>query len=345
MSKSSGRFDGCYLATHKERVFADTPEIFILRQFGQDVYGWCVNQISDLKPIDVFKHRLCYEQPLFRVAMESPQLLNMPIFTSSGNDKPEHVHVLMCDHFSGDNYINTADQSYSIKTLEDFLPIYFRDGPYPFIFVTDPHEFDLFVLVMNYMMENWHPYNGLHGLAYGLVAEKKMDSLDLLQPHEKLGSEKFNSKIWEGAANLSWFHNEIIPSVNRAKAWAYFQRHHPDMSAEDELQAFRMSLAVSEAETRDFLKVLAKYTLPEIEERYKRAIDKGVEVHYLSKFDKQTQMLEATGIAPLPYHLSVAKLVTGINNNSQFPKRSRRSEATKKFERLFSMMRSIIGGR
>ena len=300
---------GNYLITHKNFVFSNSPEIFLLLQDGDEIIGICVNQpirvsdaennVTDLTYGKLASINSDFDHDMFRNYMD--------ISVMNGGPDDRQFFVLHT-HESGETkshkyfrnfYCSAKFQDYRNDESVFSIPAYYS-------LHFGYKKFGPLELSKLFIKDGWEIRFGLHFMAYGFNLDRKYFHVDQLKKMTDTLTKTDGLDVGSLMNQLLDFSQEVIPSVMCAGMYNFLKRT-SNLSDSDISDVSRAIIAVTEHEGGQIGEVMKKYTHKEFMEKFSSFRESGLDFLSLDRYDSRLEALKDLGLNHIYYDQHVAR--------------------------------------
>jgi len=358
---TSVNLTGKYLLTHKNHIFNKQPEIFLILQDENALWGFCVNAIAfvvrDNDEADCMNYVDIGKQHTGQFAESLQGYPNNYVFNSNFlDDRLFVIHTGIDKETDGKEY---QKGFYYLTDVGHFIDRVntLKKQPGLFCIVQGCQQLNINRITDEMMQGNWEIRSGSHAMTYGNLFFKKYEFIDILKPY-KPTNEMIGSFDAGGFANqFKKFFEDITPTMMAGITRVHYAEIDKlDLNEEEMQEAIRMAIALSERENEDVAKVMERYTHQERVKKYKELIDGGINLRLLASYDRKKEFLDAMGMNAALYDTVtlMAMMDSGFNGNiaasqqKQRPKPSAKADNLERkmsgIGRILKMGRSVLKG-
>lgn len=179
-----------------------------------------------------------------------------------------------------------------------------------------------------FMFKGYECYfaTGLHAMTYGINLEAKAANLPMLN---RQNDSKPQDAAMSILGDIMGMFQEAAPSLMHASVFLHLRDTRPEISNAEILEITRMSIAVSETEGSQVMDVFKKFSLQEIEEKYRSLFDDPPIFKLLENFDLRFDAMRKIGLNPVAYDLSVVDTMSKLGPKPK-PKNDSQNSGSRK---------------
>lgn len=320
---SASVFNGSYLITHKNHVFNESPEIFLLLERDGPIKGVCVNQWAseETESSGDSNIRMCTEFTDFFVKGGAEFYLphlKTPLL-DGGPHNPEEYFVLHTGYKKTKNTKEYLKGMYYTTPLSEFAStIKEKNYPHYSCIVSGVFNIDMTTFSLALLSKSWATRSGLHAITYGGNLDRKINHIDLLKKAENTGWSEAGLDMGGLMTQLMDFVTEAGVSIIAVGAYGYLKTE-TDLNDDEIVEATRAMIVVKEAESSDLNDVMKKYTHSELIEKFEKVRENGLKIKLLEEYDARRAMLLDLGLGPFYYDHHVFEVV-GLQKQTMIDK-------------------------